>query len=70
MSSCNGNMILKNFDIMAEGGANPVVKRFDNIEATAKGRIELSFIPVVNYPVVNAIEVVAEPRTDRVTARD
>ncbi len=59
---CNGNTILKNFDIMAEGGATPVVKRFDNIEATAKGRIELSFIPVVNYPVVNAIEVAPEPR--------
>ena len=59
--SCNGNMILKNFDIMAEGGANPVVKTFDNVQATAQGRIELSFIPEVNYPLVNAIEVVAEP---------
>ncbi len=68
--SCNGSLILKNFDIMAEGGANPVVKTFDNIQPTAQGRIELSFIPVVNYPELNAIEVVAEPRTDRVTARD
>jgi hypothetical protein len=59
--SCNGNMILKNFDIMAEGGANPVVKTFDNLQATAQGRIELSFIPEVNYPLVNAIEVLAEP---------
>jgi hypothetical protein len=54
-------MILKNFDIMAEGATNPVVKRFDNIPATPRGRIELSFIPVVNYPIVNAIEVLAEP---------
>jgi hypothetical protein len=59
--SCNGSMILKNFDIMAEGGANPVVKTFDNVQATAQGRIELSFIPDVNYPLVNAIEVLAEP---------
>jgi hypothetical protein len=59
--SCNGSMILKNFDIMAEGATNPVVKRFDNIPATPRGRIELSFIPVVNYPIVNAIEVLAEP---------
>ena len=59
--SCNGNILLKNFDIMAEGGENPVVKTFDDIEATAKGKIELSFIPEVNYPLVNAIEVVAEP---------
>jgi len=59
--SCNGNMILKNFDILAEGGANPVVKTFDNIQASTQGKIELSFMPVVNYPLVNAIEVVAEP---------
>jgi hypothetical protein len=58
--SCNGSMILKNFDIMAEGGTNPAVKRFDNIQPTARGRIELSFTPVVNYPIVNAIEVVPE----------
>jgi hypothetical protein len=58
--SCNGNMILKNFDIMAEGETSPVIKRFDNIEATTQGRIELSFMPVVNYPIVNAIEVVPE----------
>ena len=60
----------KNFDIMAEGGSNPVVKTFDNIQPTAQGRIVLSFMPVVNYPEVNAIEVVAEPRTDRAKPRD
>jgi hypothetical protein len=60
--SCNGTMLLRNFDIMAEAGSNPVVKTFDNIEATAQGKIELSFIPVVNYPMVNAIEVVPEPQ--------
>jgi hypothetical protein len=37
------------------------VKSFDNVQATAQGRIELSFIPEVNYPLVNAIEVLAEP---------
>ena len=59
--SCNGSMILKNFDIMAEGGTNPVAKTFENIQATTQGKIELSFLPVINYPEVNAIEVVAEP---------
>jgi hypothetical protein len=63
--SCNGSVILKNFDIMAEGGTNPVIKTFDNIQPTARGRIVLSFIPVVNYPEINAIEVVAEPPTNR-----
>jgi len=52
---------MKNFDIMAEGGSNPVVKTFDNIEATPQGKIELYFMPVVNYPLLNAIEVVPEP---------
>ena len=59
--SCNGSLILKNFDILAEGGTNPVAKTFDNIPASAQGKIELSFIPVVNYPLVNAIEILPEP---------
>jgi hypothetical protein len=59
--SCNGKMILENFDIMAEGGTNPVAKTFDNIPASTQGKIELSFIPVVNYPLVNAIEILPEP---------
>jgi len=58
--ACNGEMLLKNFDILAEGGSAPVVKTFDHIQATAGGRIELSFMPVVNYAVVNAIEVLPE----------
>jgi hypothetical protein len=59
--SCNGKMILENFDILAEGGNEPVAKTFDNIPASAQGKIELSFIPVVNYPMVNAIEILPEP---------
>ena len=58
--ACNGEMLLKNFDILAEGGSATVVKTFDHIQATAGGRIELSFMPVVNYAVVNAIEVLPE----------
>jgi len=55
--ACNGEMLLKSFDILATGGSAPVVKTFDNIQASAGGRLELSFMPVVNYAVVNAIEV-------------
>ncbi len=55
--ACNGELLLKNFDILATSDSAPVVKTFDNIQASAGGRIELSFIPVVNYAVVNAIEV-------------
>jgi hypothetical protein len=57
--ACNGALLMKNFDILAEGGSQPIVKTFENVQASASGRIELSFMPVVNYPVVNAIEVVA-----------
>ncbi len=58
--TCNGESLLKNFDILAEGGSAPVVKTFDNIQASAGGRIELAFMPVVNYAVVNAIEVLPQ----------
>jgi hypothetical protein len=56
----NGEMLLKNFDILAEDGTSPVIKTFENIQATAGGRIELSFMPVVNFAIVNAIEVLPE----------
>jgi hypothetical protein len=58
--AANGEMLMKNFDILAEGSSVPVVKTFDHVQASAGGRIELSFMPVVNYAVVNAIEVLPE----------
>jgi hypothetical protein len=58
--ACNGELLMKNFDILAEGGSSPVVKSFDHIQGSAGGRIELSFTPVVNYAVVNAIEILPE----------
>lgn len=57
--TCNGTQLMKDFDILAEGGSQPIVKTFENVQASASGRIELSFMPVVNYPVVNAFEVLA-----------
>jgi hypothetical protein len=58
--SCNGEMVLRDFDILAEGKGAPLVKTLDHITATTDGMIELSFLSVTNYPVVNAIEVVPE----------
>jgi hypothetical protein len=58
--ACNGVELMKNFDILAEGGSEPIVKTFENVRASASGRIELYFMPVVNYPVVNAIELLPE----------
>lgn len=57
---CNGNVLLRNFDIYQEGGAQPVVKTFSHIEPTAQGKIELTFTPTVNYPSVSAIEIIPE----------
>ncbi len=58
--SCNGVLLLKNFDILAEGDSNPIVKTFDHLQANADGKVEIYFMPVVNYPVVSALELVPE----------
>jgi hypothetical protein len=58
---CNGMVLLKDFDVLAEAGPEPIVKTFDNVQASAEGKIELSFTPVTNYAFVNAIEVIPEP---------
>ncbi|MGA3130344.1 MAG: malectin domain-containing carbohydrate-binding protein [Terracidiphilus sp.] len=60
---CNGVVLLRNFDILNEAGSSAIVKTFDNVQATAQGKIELSFSPVINYPLINAIEVSPEPGT-------
>ena len=57
LSTSDWPLLLKNFDILATGDSEPVVKTFNNIQASPSGRIDLSFLPVVNYPVVSAIEV-------------
>jgi Malectin domain len=59
---CDGAVALRNFDILAEGHGNSVIKTIDGISPTAQGIINLQFIPVVNYPLVNAIEVTPEQR--------
>jgi hypothetical protein len=57
---CNGIALLRNFDIFRAAGAaqRAVEKSFPGIAPNAQGKIELSFVPVVNYACVNAIEVV------------
>jgi hypothetical protein len=57
---CNGTTLLKDFDILGEAGSNPVVKTFENVKATAQGKIEIVFVPETNYPLIDAIEVVPE----------
>ena len=59
---CNGTTLLKNFDVFAEAGQpnRAINKVFHDIPANAQGKLMLSFVPVVNYAIVNAVEVVAE----------
>ncbi|MGP8260087.1 MAG: malectin domain-containing carbohydrate-binding protein [Acidobacteriaceae bacterium] len=59
---CNGEALLKNFDILKEATKSNevVVKEFHNLAPTAQGKIELSFVPVKSFPLVNAIEVEEE----------
>ena len=57
---CNGVALLRNFDIYraAGGPQRATEKSFRGITPNAQGKIVLSFVPVVNYACVNAIEVV------------
>ena len=59
---CNGQTLLKNFDIAREaGGVNrPLDKTFQGIEPNAQGKLILSFVPILNYACVNAIEIASE----------
>jgi hypothetical protein len=57
---CNGQHLMRDFDILAADASARVVRTFENVQATADGRLEISFLPVTNYAVVNAIEVVPE----------
>lgn len=57
---CNGQSVLQNFDILADGHGQSVTKTVDGVSPTAQGEIVLSFVPVTNYPLVNAIEITPE----------
>jgi hypothetical protein len=59
---CNGATLLKDFDILKEagGGKRAVIRVFHGIPASPQGKLDLTFVPVVNYALVNAIEVIEE----------
>jgi hypothetical protein len=57
---CNGNVLLKRFDIFKEAGTGPLVKTFTHLEPTAQGKLEIYFTPATNYPSISAIEVIPE----------
>jgi hypothetical protein len=60
--TCNGVMLLKDFDIFhaAGGGFRPVIRTFYKLHPNGQGKLLLSFSPKVNYAEVRAIEVIDE----------
>jgi hypothetical protein len=60
---CNGQTLLRSFDIHKEGGGLRLVTRsFPGIEPSAQGKINLTFEPVVNNATVSGIEIIEEPQ--------
>jgi hypothetical protein len=59
---CNGQTLLRNFDILKEagGGKRAISRVFYAVPASPQGKLDLTFVPVVNYALVNAIEVIEE----------
>jgi hypothetical protein len=61
---CNGRALVRNLDVLREAGGplRQIKKTFRNLEPNAQGKLNLQFVPLVNYAMVNAIEVVGEAR--------
>jgi hypothetical protein len=58
---CNGQTLLRNFDIYKEAGSlRLLTKSFKNVEPSAQGKINLMFEPVINNATVSAIEILDE----------
>jgi hypothetical protein len=57
---CNGTTLVKNLDILQQSGSDTTTVTVHHVEATPHGMLELSFTPVKNYPLINAIEVEPE----------
>jgi len=60
---CNGTTLLKSFDILKAAdrvGGRAVIEVFHNLEPSPQGKLELSFVPVVNYALLAAVEVEEE----------
>ncbi|HEU4589714.1 MAG TPA: malectin domain-containing carbohydrate-binding protein [Steroidobacteraceae bacterium] len=58
---CNGQTLLRDFDIHKEAGSLRVVtKSFPHIQPSAYGKINLTFEPVINNATVSGIEILDE----------
>jgi hypothetical protein len=58
---CNGNVLLRNFNLAGEARSSDVVMRkFTGLEPNAQGKLLLSFVPVDGYASVTGIEVLPQ----------
>jgi hypothetical protein len=58
---CNGNALLKNFDLKKEARqADVILRKFTGLEPNAQGKLLLSFVPVEGYATVTGIEVLPQ----------
>lgn len=58
---CNGNALLKNFNLPQEAGRSDVVlRKFAGLQPNAQGKLLLSFVPVEGYATVTGIEVLPQ----------
>lgn len=58
---CNGSVVLHDFDIQKEAGANhPVIRKITGLQPNAQGKLVFEFTPVKDYATVSAIEVLPE----------
>ncbi|MBV9303233.1 MAG: hypothetical protein JOY53_14075 [Acidobacteriaceae bacterium] len=58
---CNGTALIRNFDMLGEAGrGRQITKTFHGLEPNAQGKLLLSFVPIVNYANLSAIEVIDE----------
>jgi len=59
---CNGNPLIRDFDIFQEGGGEnrALVKTFHGLVPNAQGKLLFNFVPIRNYPRLSAMEVAPE----------
>jgi hypothetical protein len=58
---CNGNALMKNFNLPQEARqADVVLRKFTGLQPNAQGKLLLSFVPVEGYATVTGIEVLPQ----------
>jgi hypothetical protein len=58
---CNGNALLRNFNLTQEASQLDVVlRRFTDLQPNAQGKLLLNFVPVEGYATVTGIEVLPQ----------